>query len=183
MVTVSIFSLVVLAFVYAQLFGLKQDQLIQSKLGASDQSRVAFDQFARDVRSAKSYEVGNLSGTTFAGIANGTPQQGSALRLFLSTNLSVYIVYYFDTNNGELHRMHTGVTGSTLIAQHLTNTMYFRAERYNGAIQTDLSHKGVIHTTLWFWQYQYPTTIVGLGAYYDSYKMDFKFSPHAPDGN
>ena len=182
MITMSIFSLVILAMVYVNMFGLRQDQLVQSKLGASDQSRKGFDQLALDVRSAKIWQVGNGSDSDFDPIPNGTAQQGDALQLSLTTDTNIYIRYYFDTNALQLYRMHSGISGSTIIAKHLTNTMYFRAENYRGDVQTDLSHKGVIHVMLQFCQYQYPLTKVGPGYYYDFYKMEFRFTPHVPDG-
>jgi prepilin-type N-terminal cleavage/methylation domain-containing protein len=188
MITVSIFSVVVLALVYTQIFGLQQDRLVGSKLGASDQSRAAFDQMSRDIRSAKIYQIGDISGTTFSANGLGASQRGRAIQLCLSTNTSVYVVYYFDATAGELRRIHSSVTGSTLVAKNLTNSMvftnsmYFTAEHIDGTVQTDHSHKGIIHATLCFWQYQYPQTFVGNGNYYDFYKMEFKLSPHVPDG-
>lgn len=182
MITMGLFTMVVGAFVYTQLFGMKQDSVIQSKLGASDQSRRSFDLLARDVRSAKIYQVGNYSGSTFTAIANGTTQQGNAVQLCLTTNQATNIVYYFNTGAGELRRIHTGDATYTVIAKNLTNSPSFSAERVDGSVQTDLSHKGLIHTKLEFWQYHYPTTLVGPGCYYDYYKIDLKFCPHVPDG-
>jgi len=73
------------------------------------------------------------------------------------------------------------------VASHLTNQpgslgMIFRVEHPDGTVQTDWSHKGLVHTTLWFWQYQFPLTSVGSGCHYDVYKMDMRITPHVPDG-
>jgi hypothetical protein len=182
MVSVGVFSLVVVALVYAHLFGLRQNELVISKLGASDQSRSSFDKLAHDIRSAKMWDVGNGDEDSFTAIPNGSSQQGTALQLNLTTDTSKYIRYFFDTQKQELRRIHSGDTESTLIAEHLTNTMYFRAEDYRGNVQTDLNHKGVINVKLQFYQYQYPITRVGPGNYYDFYKMEFKVTPHVPDG-
>lgn len=182
LISVAVFSLVVLALVYSHLFGLRQNELVTSKLGASDQSRGSFDKLALDVRSAKLWNVGNGDASSFTPIPNGSPQQGNALQLHLTTDTSTYIRYFFDTQNRELRRIHSSDTQSTLVAQHLTNTMYFRAEDYRGNVQTDLNHKGVINVMLQFYQYQYPVTRVGPGNYYDFYKMEFKVTPHVPDG-
>lgn len=183
MVAMSIFSLVVIGLISAHLFGLRQDKLVQSKLGASDQSRRGFDLLARDVRSAKIWDVGNGNSSSFSPIPNGTAQQGNALKICLNTDTNIYIVYYFDTTQRELRRRHTGVAGTKLIAQSLTNAMYFRAETYQGvqAQQYDLSHKGVVHVWMEFAQYQYPLTKVGPGYYYDYYKMEFRLASHVPD--
>ena len=182
MVTMSVFSLTILGVVYAHMFGLKQDQLVASKLGASDQSRRSFDALVRDIRGAKIWTIGNGNDTTFTPIANGTSQKGTALRVNLTTDTNKYIVYYFNTAASELRRRRTGEAGNTLIASHLTNAMYFQAENSRGSIQTNLSHKGVINCSMEYAQYQFPLTRVGQGYLYDFYKMSFKVTPHVPDG-
>ncbi|MCU0782622.1 MAG: prepilin-type N-terminal cleavage/methylation domain-containing protein [Verrucomicrobia bacterium] len=182
MVAMSIFSLVSLGLVYTHLFALRQDELANSKLGASDSSRRGFSMLADDVRAAKMWQVGDGNQSTFTPIANGTAQQGTALQINLTTDTNSYILYYFDTSKCELRRRHSGVTGSKLIAQNLTNTMYFRAENHRGEVQTDLSHKGVINVAMQFCQYQYPLTRVGPGYFYDYYKMEFRLASHIPDG-
>jgi prepilin-type N-terminal cleavage/methylation domain-containing protein len=182
MVAMGIFGFVVIGLVYAHLFGLKQDQLVQSKLGASDQSRRGFSQLALDVRSCKSWRIGNGNLAGFEPIPNGAAQVGNALMVYPMTGTNAFVMYYFDTTRRELHRGQSGVADTRLVAQNLTNTMYFRAENYRGEVQTDLSHKGVINVMLQFCQYQYPLTQVGPGHYYDYYKMEFRLTSHVPDG-
>lgn len=182
MVTMGVFSLMVLGLVSAHIFGLKRDQLVQSKLGASEQSRRGFDLLTQDVRGAKKWRVGNGNGNSFSPIDNGSLQQGNALQLNLTTDTNKYIRYYFETANNQLCRMKTGETGFKVIAKDLTNTMYFTAENYLGATQTTLTYKGLVKVALQFRQYQYPLTKVGPGYYYDSYTLQFRLTPHAPDG-
>jgi Tfp pilus assembly protein PilW len=182
LVTMSIFSLVVIAFIYAQMFGMRQDQLIQSKLGASDNSRRGFDEMANDIRAAKIWSVGNGSEGGFTPVPNGNPQVGNALEIYTTTDRNAYIRYYFDTDAGELYRVRSGEAVPTRIAQYLTNSMYFRAEDYRGNVQTTLNHKGVINVMLQFYQYQFPLTRVGTNFYYDYYGLQFRVTPHVPDG-
>ncbi|MBP7826999.1 MAG: prepilin-type N-terminal cleavage/methylation domain-containing protein [Verrucomicrobia bacterium] len=182
LVTVAIFSLVAMATVYGHLFGLRQNQLVVSKLGASDQSRAAFDKMTLDIRAAKIWEMGNGDPNSFVPIPNGTAQIGTALKLCLTADTNRYILYYFNTAQGELRRYQSETAISTLVAQYLTNSMYFRAEDYRGNVQTDLTHKGVINVMLQFFQYQYPTTLVGPNCLYDFYKLEFRVTPHVPDG-
>jgi prepilin-type N-terminal cleavage/methylation domain-containing protein len=182
MMTASVvFCMVMMALVYTQIFGLRQDQLAQSKLGASDSSRRGFNQLSLDVRSAKIWSVGNGSSSSYTALTNGAVQQGNALQLSLTTDTNIYIRYYFETASGRLYRKRTGQSPS-LICKDLTNTMYFEAEDHRGVVQTDLSHKGVIHVMLQFAQFQYPQTVVGTGYLYDFYKMEFRLTPHVPDG-
>jgi Tfp pilus assembly protein PilW len=189
MVAMGLFSLVVIATVYAFMFGMRYDELVGSKLGASDNSRKSFDQLVRDIRTAKSYLIGVGSASSFASVStNNAIQQGNALQLCLNDDLRystnpAYIVYYFDTsdaNNYKLCRRHSGVTGSTVISSNLINTLNFTAENYQGITQSNLTYKNVIHTTLQFCQYQYPLTKVGAGYLYNFYKIEFRATPHCP---
>jgi len=182
MVTMTVFSIAILGVFYAHIFGLKQDRLISSKLGASDQSRRGFDILTRDIRMAKVWDIGNGTATTFTAIPNGTAQKGNSIRLSLTIDTNKYIIYYFNTNSKELRRRVSGASATTLVASYLTNSMFFQAEQFNGAVQTDLTHKGVINCSMEFAQYQYPLTRVGSGYLYDYYKMNFKVTPHVPDG-
>lgn len=186
MISLSIFGMVTIGLIVLHLFGQRYDQVVLSKLGASDQSRRGFNALQDDIRSAKIWQIGNGTASTFSGIANGTAQQGNALKLNLTTDTNVFIVYYFDTSERQLFRRHSGSDTPLLIAQDLTNvtasSMTFRAENYKGVTQTDLTHKGVINATLEFAQYQYPLTKVGPGMKYDYYKMELKATPHVPDG-
>ena len=123
MTSMGIFSMVTLGMISLHLFGQRQDQLAQSKLGASDQSRRALDTLADDIRAAKIYSIGNSSSGTFTAIPNGTAQQGNAVKLQLTTDPSKFIVYYFDTTARKLYRQHSGspLPARTLIASGLTN--------------------------------------------------------------
>jgi len=61
--------------------------------------------------------------------------------------------------------------------------MDFRALDYTGTnLVYDITYKYVIAVALHFRQYQYPLTQVGPGALYDYYKLEFKVTPHCPDG-
>jgi hypothetical protein len=182
MVATAVFGLTVIGFVYCQMFGMCQDQLVNSKIGASEQARLSFNDLAKDIRAAKIWQIGNGNLTSFTGIPQGTSQRGNALKLSLTTDTNNYYVYYFDTNTCKLFRGHTGTTAETCLAKYLTNTMYFQAQNYRGDNQTDLTHKGVINVVMQFCQYQYPITKIGPGYYYDYYRMELRLTPHAPDG-
>ena len=183
MVTMSIFFMLMAALITVQFFGMRQDQLIESKLGASDQSRKAFDVMTLEIRKAKVFRVGNGTLSTFTPKANGTAQQGTAIQLSFTTDTNSYVRYYFETNNARLCRLQSGVAGFKVIAQDLTNQMDFRALDYTGTnLVYDITYKYVIAVALHFRQYQYPLTQVGPGALYDYYKLEFKVTPHCPDG-
>lgn len=181
MVSMGIFSFMLLGLVALHLFGLRQDQLVQSKLGASDQSRRAFSQLLSDIRGAKLIRVGNGNASTFTAIPYDELQRGTAIQLNLTTDTNSYIRYYYDTPTGELRRKKTGISGYDVIATHLTNDLFFQAEDYRGNVLYDGSHNYVIRTVLQFYQYQYPLTKVGPGYLYDYYKLEFKCTRRASD--
>jgi Tfp pilus assembly protein FimT len=186
MTTMGVFSLAMLAFTYAYVFGLRQDQLVQSKLGASDESRRSFERVARDIRCANSHAIGNYTAGTFTPDVNGTNQVGNAIRIFLSATNVNNIIYYFDTAGGnqnyKLFRIHTGDRLPTCIASNLQNSATFTAEDFSGNVQQNMLDKDVIHFTLDFCEFQYPLTRVGPNYYYDRYLMDFRATPHVPGG-
>ena len=187
LITMAIFTSALTCLMLAYLFGLHQDQLAQSKLGASEQSRRSFERVARDIRCANNHAVGNYSAGTFSPVINGTNQiVGNAIRIYLSATNSNNIIYYFDTNGVSgtwtLKRIHTGDAGPIVIATNLQNSCTFSAEDYTGTVQTSMLDKDVIHFTLDFCEYQYPLTKVGPQYFYDRYVLDFRATPHVPGG-
>ena len=180
MVAMSIFGLVAAGAIAAHIFGLRQNQLVESKLGASDLSRRVFGKITSEIRAAQMLRIGNGALTDFTAVTNGALQQGNALQFSLTANTNVFIRYYFETNNARLCRMASGVSGCKVIANYLTNSMFFRAEDYRGSNVTDLAYKYVVQVAMEFCQYQYPLTRVGPGYYYDYYRLQFKVTPHCP---
>ena len=181
MVTMTIFTFVIMALIYSHIFGLRYDQIIGSKLGASDQSRLAFGKMAREIRAAKNYQIGTGTLAAFTPDENGTNQIGDALKLYPTTNAATYVVYYTDSSSQELRRR-TNTTDYAVAAQYLTNynnVKIFQSEDYLGNVQTTNNYKYLIHVTVQFWQYKYPKTTVGPGSFYDYYKMEYKAVPRA----
>lgn len=187
MVAMTVFTLAMMGAMYSHLYGLKQDELVQSKLGASDESRYGWSLLCRDIRQAKGWFIGNGSGNTFTAVPVNSLQKGNALKLYPTTttnfviNTNVYIVYYFNTNTCRLLRR-TDNVNSEVIASDLTNNMYFQAEDYRGTPLSVQTYRATIHTFMEIAQYQYPLTRIGPGYFYDYYKMEFRVTSHTPDG-
>lgn len=201
MVAVTIFILMFLGVIYVWMFGLRYDELVCSKLGASDKSRLGFDLLTSDIRSAKWWKIGSCTllsadpvtnSTTFANCTNAMDQVGNALKISASsdTNSPAYVTYYFDTNACNLYRMSNGMATIQIIAQNLTNSgtlgngptntsMTFHAEQFNGSLSQDWQYKYAIVTTMEFCQYQYPLTKVGPGYYYNYYRIQLKAASHS----
>jgi prepilin-type N-terminal cleavage/methylation domain-containing protein len=184
MITASLASLLLLGLITTMVFILRQNQLVESKMGANDQSRQAFDRMTLEIRKSKIFRIGDGTESSFAARSNGLPQIGNALQLSFTTDTNNYVRYFFQTDEARLCRLQSGVSGFTVVADGLTNEMFFQAESYLGGtnIVTDITYKHVIRTALHFKQFQYPLTQVGPGKFYDYYKMEFRVTPHNPDG-
>ncbi|MEI6780173.1 MAG: prepilin-type N-terminal cleavage/methylation domain-containing protein [Verrucomicrobiota bacterium] len=186
MVSTSIFTVMVLGIIFAMMFGMRYNELVCSKLGASDRSRMSFDLLTGEIRTAKMWRIGNGNEDYFNAIPNATLQKGNALQLWFSaSNTNAYARYFFNTTNSTLCRWTNGVATYRILAQSLTNvsgnSMSFQAQDYRGSNISDLQYKYVIATTMEFCQYQYPLTRVGPGYYYNYYVIQFKTASHCPN--
>jgi len=200
MVAVAIFVLMVLGIIFTWLFCLQWDELVCSKLGASEMTRMSFDQLTSDIRSAKDWKVGtaanNGATVSFTPCTNQMYQAGNAVALTNSTG--GYAIYYFDTNACQLCRVTNVATTVQILVQNLTNTgtlgngitntsMTFHAEMFNGStnltdpVSEDLTYKYMIVATMELAQYQYPLTYVGPGYYYNYYRIQLKAASHSPN--
>lgn len=197
MVSATLMILVVGGLLSANFTGMRQDQLVESMAGANDTSRKAINTMLSDIRLAKGYSLGAVSGTNFTSCGLNVAQQGPALMLYPvvnSTNQAVdtsqYILYNFDlsdtaNSDGILWRTYnvSGTPVSTaVVASNLINSMNFASEDYTGLTQTNRTYKGIIHTTLQFCEFQYPLTRVGSNCLYQYYRIDCRATPHLPDG-
>src|SRR5215471_14557581 len=96
MVTMAIFIMLVAAFISANIFGMRYDQLVCSKLGASEQSRRSFQQLTSDIRASKIWRIGTGNQTSFTPLSNATLLIGNSIQLNLTTDTNLYIRYYFE---------------------------------------------------------------------------------------
>ena len=201
MTTSGLFILIIGGTIAVNLFGLRQDGLVNSKLGAGDQARLNFNLMLDEIRYGKNVQIGTGWNTNFVAITNG-PQQGDTLQIIPSTNTGVYIYYYFQTNaptNGAwLVRTFATTTNSTttVVAQSITNVtsafmtnaLMFQAIAYNGtnfAVLTNdptvySSHNYLVNILMQFYQFQYPLTKVGSNYLYDYYQLNQQAARRAP---
>src|ERR1700691_1098482 len=99
MTTTGLFTLVVAGLIAVNLFGLKQDEFLNSQIGASDQSRMEFNMMLEEIRSGKNVQIGSGWSTNFTPVTNGL-QQGDTIQIAPSTNDpgTYFIYYYFESN-------------------------------------------------------------------------------------
>ncbi len=194
MVSLAIFTMLMAAFITVNLYGMKQDELVNSELGANDQSRLNFTMMLDEIRSCKNIQIGSGTYTNFSPITNG-PQMGDTIQIIPSTNLSYMIYYWFDTNQAMLFRasLTNGVLVTNVVAQNLTNmtsiwltnAMIFKAMDYTGTTNltvdpTNYNYNYTVAILMQFAQYQYPLTLVGSNYLYNYYQLTYSATRRNP---
>jgi Tfp pilus assembly protein PilW len=188
LIATTLFLMMIGGVISTNIFCMRQDELSNSKLGANDQSRLALDLLLGEIRACKGVQLGSGTSNSFTPLTNGVAQQANAIQIIPSTNLNIWIRYYFNTNNnnGELRRISSTDTNTTfLICSGLTNTMMFQVADFTGTNllttdPTNYTHNYVVSATFQFYQYQYPLTYVGPNQFYNYYRIGFKASRRAP---
>ena len=196
MIAMSLMVVVMGALVAANLIGFQENQYLVAKAGATNTSRNAVNRMLNDIRMAKGFAIGSISGTDFTSFSPITSglYQGTALQLYpilVSTNDAIdytkYILYSYDlsqtnVSNGQLWRYVSTNQVSSVVASNLINTFTFSSENYTGTNQYLPTYKNVIHTTLQFCEFVYPVTMVGSNQVFEYYRIDCRATPHLPDG-
>lgn len=178
MVAMAVFLMMILGVLTVHIFGLKMNQLVRAKLGASDEARRAISKMVGEIRSAGVVRIGNGTLTSFTE-ASGL-QQGNAIQIFpVKTNKTDFIRYYWDTVDKRLKRTVNGGAAVMVVANSITNSMLFTAENFAGAVNTDNLNNRVIGMQLQFYQLEFPTVPIGPGSYYDFYQLRAKITRRA----
>ena len=200
LISMTLFIFAVAGLLSTNIFIMRYDELNNSQLGASDQSRVNFEYLEEEIRSALNVQIGTGWNTNFVPITNGQ-QMGDTLQIIPTTNATVNIYYYFETNaptnSSWLVRIATtnGVNTTNVVArnltnmtsQWLTNACVFEAFDYTGTnimtndpSSTNYTHNYMIAALLQFYQYQYPLTYVGTNALFDYYQLQLMATRRTP---
>ena len=185
-ITVGVFLFIFTGvWIAVQVFGLRIYTLAATKLVATTGGRQALNQIRNQIRSAKTVYVGNCtssSSSSFQLITNTLPQQGNALIVYPTTNMTWYSVYYLNTSTGTNALVQFNVTNSTTtnyiytLAKYLTNQIVFDARNWQNNVITNyqsLDNRVLIQVTMQFSQWEYPIAFiggVGLNAY-DYYQL------------
>lgn len=178
MITVSLLMMVIAGILVVHLFGMRFFEITKAKLVASDDARRTLSRLLSEVRGAKIIQVGNGTLYSFTPIAEGLPQQGSAIQVYSTTNLSNYIRYYW-SSEGKLRRTTNGASSMDVMASSVTNTLIFSSEDHLGNILTNSQNNRVIGITLRFHQLSYPVVQIGPDYYYDYYQLRLRITRRA----
>jgi Tfp pilus assembly protein PilW len=179
MLSITLLVMVLGGVMTSHLMGLRLFELAESKLGATDDARKAASLISTEVRAAKLVKVGNGNEDGFTEVAMDTPQQGNALQLYPTTDLTQFIRYYVDSRDDTLRRMTNGGCQQSIVARSITNNLVFTAEDWRGTVLTNNRNNRVIGLRMEFYQIQYPVYRIGPGNYYDSYQLRTRITRRA----
>jgi len=181
MTATGLFSLVVIGVVYSQLFGMRMFNVTSTRVSASDNARKVLNGVRDDVRSGKILYVGNGGSAGFTNIALNGLRQGNALQIYPTTATNVFIRYYLDPASQSLKRTASGTGQVQVLAPYLTNQIAFIAEDFAGHTLTNDQNNRVIRMVLDFHQWEFPVAQVGVGAFYESYRLQTRITRRTID--
>lgn len=171
MVSMAIFSMVVLGVVSSNIFGLKLYEVSKTKLGVNDYSRRALSEMTTDIRESKAAYVGTGTATTFTEPVAGVIRQGNALQINpLRNNTNVFIRYFKDTDQRIKMVTDTNAT-PVLIADYVSNNVVFAEEDFRGNVLTNRQACSVISLNLNFFKIEFPVVLIGQGGFYEYYAI------------
>jgi hypothetical protein len=174
MITVTVFTFVVLAVLGLQIYGMRVYTLGATMLSATNGGRQTMNDLREHIRAGKIVLVGTYNGTNGA-VFNEAPlgslQEGNALEIEYTNALDTnYLIYFQDPATTNLwsfsNSLSTAYVNSKAVpvAHYVTNYYCFFAENYQGTVQTNYINNLVIHVMLQFYQWEFPIGIIGGSA-------------------
>jgi hypothetical protein len=159
--------------------------LAATKLVATAGGRQALNQIRDQIREGKMVYVGNCSSpinSSFALIGTTNSQQGNALIIYPTTNLTWYTVYYLDFNSNpsipytnqliQFNVSNSVTTYTKTLAKYVTNQIVFDMEDWQTHIVTNeqsLDNRLLVRVTMQFLQWEYPIAKVGPSGGWNAY--------------
>ena len=179
MVTIVVFSFLVLAGVYSHVLGLKMSAFTQTKLTATHNARAALNETREAIRAARMVSVGNGTSNTFALVTGTNAQQGNAVQVYPTTATNNFVRFYVDTSKQTLNRVVSGSTNVQVLANCITNTIPFHVEDFSGNTLTNSQNNRVICMTFELYQFEFAVLQPGSRAFYDYYRLQTKVARRA----
>ena len=151
MIALTLFALLILGIVSVNLFGLRWYQLGQTDMVATDSARVAMGKMTGEIQNCSSVLVGNISNGVFVAHVAGEPLTGDSAMIYSLTNTNNYVLYYLNVTNKTFIRFESDLNTNQVIAQTVTNTVLFQAQRLPGNVLTNAQNNFVVHCSLQFY--------------------------------
>ena len=180
MVAMAVFMMVIGGVIYVHLFGLRMNEMVKAKLGASDDARKAISKMVSEIRAAGIVRVGSGSLGSFNEAPFGTKQEGNAIQIYpLKGNTNTFLRYFWDSSDTRLKRTENGTNAVLVVANAITNSVVFSSEDFGGTVLTNNMNNRVIGLMLEFYQLEYPKVPIGPGNYYDYYRLRTRITRRA----
>jgi prepilin-type N-terminal cleavage/methylation domain-containing protein len=176
MIVMAVFSLLVIALITCQLFGMRLERVSETKFAATAAGRKALNQVRNEIRQGKVLMIGTGDDAVFTRIADNAPQVGNALQIYPTTNTASYIRYYLDAGDNSLKRVTSLNSQPEVVAGFITNHLIFQAEDFLGNVLTNEQNNRVIRLTMEFYRWEYPIATVGNGGMYDYYRLQTRIT-------
>lgn len=173
LIATTVFTLLVLGVVGANIFGLKLNQMGQTKLIATDSAREVVSKMTDELRNCESAVVGNVSNGLFVAHVAGEVQSGNGLMIYATTNTNSYVLYFLNSTNQTFIRYTTDTQISSVVAQNVTNSVIFQAQDYLGNVLTNEQDNHVINCVLQFYSTNPQNPVA------DSYQLQTAVAPRA----
>lgn len=154
LVATAVFSLLTAGLLCANLFGLRNFRLTQTKLNVTDQARRIVGTLTDEIRNARTLWVGDVTNGVFVGHLDGEPQTGNGLLIYPTTNTASYVLYFVNPSDQTFRRTTSAGGGTTVLASDVANASVFRAQDHLGNVLTNTQNQRVVHTCLEFFESQ-----------------------------
>jgi hypothetical protein len=180
MVTLGLFVVTVVGFLFIHISGLGLNQLVRAKLGASDEARRALSRLVSDIRTAGVIRVGTGDIDEFAPRPMGQPQVGNAIQVYpFKGDESRFVRYFWDAGDGLLKRTEDNKGAVIVLAHSITNRLIFQGESHDGTVLTNSMNNRVIGLNMQFSQLVNPNLMIGQGGYFDYYQLHTRITRRA----
>jgi prepilin-type N-terminal cleavage/methylation domain-containing protein len=176
LIAMTVFLLMLIGIIEANLFGLRLFQITKTKLNVTTWSHQTTDEMATEIHACNTVWVCNLTPDgVFETLLDGETQQGPALLIYPTASTNNFTIYFVNPSDETFRRTVAAPSGTNtvILADSVTNTIAFSAQDFSGNILTNNLNNRVIHFTLEFYQ---PASFM-LGA--DYYKLDTSMTRRA----
>jgi prepilin-type N-terminal cleavage/methylation domain-containing protein len=149
LISITVFSLLVVGIVFAHLYGLSMFQITETTLNATDDARKTIGKMTDEIRICNGAWIGNVKTGVFAARLDGETQQGNSL---LISNDASYVIYFVNPSDQTFRRTTSTPGSATVLAEFITNNVVFTARDHLGTVLTNNQNNRVIHLNLEFYQ-------------------------------
>lgn len=149
LIAITVFSLLVMGIIFANLYGLSMFHITETTLNATDDARATVGKMTDEIRICNGAWIGNVKTGVFAARLDGEVQQGNSL---LISNNASYVMYFINPSDQTFRRTTSTPGSATVLAEFVTNAVVFSAQDYLGTVLTNNQNNRVIHLNLEFYQ-------------------------------